>query len=121
MLRETIAKRLNRDPGRTNHDNAWINVQAILWFPLRDARGETTGWLARPLPHYDGQKFLCPNGSDGTPWIPRDTYRARGDVELALFITEGPVKGMALLQAGALPIALQGVWMAGNYDVQATF
>jgi len=114
MLRETIAKRLNRDPGRTNHDNAWINVQAILWFPLRDARGETTGWLARPLPHYDGQKFLCPNGSDGTPWIPGETFRARRDVELPLFITEGPVKGMALLQAGALPIALQGVWMAGN-------
>jgi Protein of unknown function (DUF3631)/Domain of unknown function (DUF3854) len=114
MLRERISKRLNRDAARTMHDNRWIDVQAILWFPLRNTRGETTSGLARPLPHYDGQKFLCPNGSDGTPWIPGETFRARRDVELPLFITEGPVKGMALLQAGALPIALQGVWMAGN-------
>ena len=113
MLRETISKRLNRDAARTMHDNGWIDVQAILWFPLRNTRGETTSWLARPLPHYDNQKFLCANGSDGSPWIPPDTYRVRGDVEQALFITEGPFKGMALLQAGALSIALQGVWMAG--------
>ena len=113
MLRETISKRLNRDAARTMHDNGWIDVQVILWFPLRNSRGETTSWLARPLPHYDNQKFLCANGSDGSPWIPPDTYRVRGDVEQALFITEGAVKGMALLQAGALSIALQGVWMAG--------
>ena len=49
----------------------------------------------------------------GLPGFPPDTYRVRGDVEQALFITEGAVKGMALLQAGALSIALQGVWMAG--------
>ena len=61
MLRETISKRLNRDAVRTMHDNGWIDVQAILWFPLRNTRGETTSWLARPLPHYDGQKFLCAN------------------------------------------------------------
>jgi hypothetical protein len=41
MLRKTVAKRLNRDLGRTIHDNDWIDVQSILWFPLRDARGET--------------------------------------------------------------------------------
>jgi uncharacterized protein DUF3854/uncharacterized protein DUF3631 len=116
MEREKIAKRLNRELWRTEHDNAWVNVSAILWFAIHGVNGEgkDTSWVARPLPHYDGQKFLCPNGSDGEPWIPRETFAARKDALQPLTITEGPTKGLVLLQAGALPIALQGVWMASQ-------
>ena len=108
-----IAKRLNRDYHRAIHDTAWTSVRAILWFPLHGLNGENkdASWVARPLPDYGGKKFVCPNGSDGAPWIPRETYAARKDIEQPLIITEGPTKGMVLRQAGALPIALQGVWM----------
>jgi hypothetical protein len=76
-----IAKRLNRDYNRVMQDIAWSSVDAILWFAIYGVNGESEHpacWVARPLPHYDGQKFLCANGSDGAPWIPRETYAAQG-------------------------------------------
>jgi hypothetical protein len=98
-----IAKRLNRDHSRVMHDMAWTSVRAILWFPIYGLNGASkdASWVARPLPDYGGKKFVCPNGSDGVPWIPRETFAARKDIEHPLFITEGPTKGMVLLQAGA--------------------
>jgi hypothetical protein len=109
---ETIAKKLKRDLYRTRYDTNWSSVSAILWFPLCNLRGDIISYLARPLPNYNGQKLLAPNKSNGEAWIPRETFAARKDVTQPLVITEGPVKGMVLAQCGALPIALQGVWMA---------
>jgi hypothetical protein len=49
-------------------------------------------------------------GSDSLPWIPQKTRDIAKDIDSPIVITEGPIKAMALLQAGALPISLQGVW-----------
>jgi Domain of unknown function (DUF3854) len=47
----------------------------------------------------------------GTPFIPRAAWDARKKTDKPIIITEGPVKGLVLCQAGALSIALNGVWM----------
>ena len=67
-------------------------------------------WLARPLPAFEKLKFIAPVGSDSLPWIPQKTRDIAKDIDSPIVITEGPIKAMALLQAGALPISLQGVW-----------
>jgi hypothetical protein len=67
-------------------------------------------WLARPLPKYGERKFVAPNGSNGSLWIPPETYAVAKHASVPLVITEGPCKGMVLKQAGAHPIAPVGVW-----------
>jgi Domain of unknown function (DUF3854) len=67
-------------------------------------------WLARPLPKYKESKFVAPIGSDSMPWIPPETRAVAKDIEKPIVICERPVKGMSLLQAGAFPISLVGVW-----------
>jgi Domain of unknown function (DUF3854)/Protein of unknown function (DUF3631) len=109
---DTIAQRLNRELASTKRDPSWSDVSAILWIPVHSLNGSVaTSWLARPLPSFKGKKFMAPIGSRCEPWIPSETLASKNSGE-DLVITEGPIKGMALLQAGALPIALWGVYMA---------
>ena len=101
----TISKRLNR----VRLDKAWQAVQSILWVPVHGFNGEHH-WLARPLPELKKTKFVAANGSRSIPWIPPATRSVAKDVGAPLLFTEGPIKAMALLQAGAFPIGLIGVW-----------
>ncbi len=107
----TIAERLNRDPAKVIRDPNWPAVEEILWFPVRGVSGELVHWIARPLPKYGESKFVAPTGSNGSLWIPSETYAVAKFVSVPLVVTEGPVKGMVLVQAGARPIAPVGVWM----------
>ena len=90
--------------------------EEILWFPIRGVSGELVHWIARPLPKYGDSKFVAPTGSNGSLWIPAETYAVAKHVSVPLVISEGPVKGMALIQAGARPIAPVGVWMVTVKD-----
>ena len=51
-----------------------------------------------------------PVDSNSLPWIPQETRDIAKEVDVPLIITEGPIRAMVLLQAGAYPISLQGVW-----------
>ena len=106
----TIARRLNRDPAKVARDPNWTPVEEILWFPLYGPQHDLIHWLARPLPKYKEAKFVAPIGSDSMPWIPPETRGVAKDIDKPIIICEGPVKGMSLLQAGAFPISLVGVW-----------
>ena len=105
-----IAGRLNRDHAKVIRDPNWPAVEAILWFPIYGASHELVHWLARPLPKYGESKFVAPTGSNGSLWIPPETYAVAKHASVPLVISEGPVKGMILVQAGAHPIAPVGVW-----------
>jgi hypothetical protein len=86
----------------------WEYAKEIVWFPFYDASGAIRSWAARPLPTHDKLKFVTPKGGTGPPYIPRSVFdKGRKG---ALFITEGPVKTLVLLQAGFNAIGLNGVW-----------
>ena len=106
----TIAKRLNREPAKVIRDPNWPAVDSILWFPIYGASHDLIHWLARPLPKLGESKFVAPTGSNGTLWIPPETYAVAKHVSVPVVISEGPIKGMVLRQAGAHPIAPVGVW-----------
>ena len=84
----------------------------VLYFPLHGGNG----YLSKSfLPVKAGKKdkgFRAPRGCKQPIFIPAGTWEARGDSTQALFITEGPVKALALLQAGFLSIGLIGTWMS---------
>ena len=101
-------------------------VNKVLWFPVYDPSGNIVSWIARPLPNNSLlPRFVCPNGSGGAPLIFREAWEARKTTDKDILITEGPPKGLVLCQAGALPIALNGVWMAvsknsdGKYSLRS--
>jgi hypothetical protein len=105
-----IAERLKRNFDRTRLNKDWDAVESILWFDVSDFKGKHVHWLARPLPGFKKLKFLAPIGSDSMPWIPLETCDVAKDVDKSIVITESPIKAMVLLQAGACPIGLVGVW-----------
>ena len=105
-----ISERLNRDFDGVRLSKDWDAVKEILWFPVSISHGERVHWLARPLPIYKKMKFVAPVGSDGMPWVPQKTREVAKDIDKPIVISEGPVKGLALVQAGAYSISLQGVW-----------
>ena len=106
----TIARRLNRDPAKVGRDPNWTPVEEILWFPLYGPRHDLIHWLARPLPKYGENKFVAPTGSNGSLWIPPETYAVAKHVSVPLVVTEGPAKGLMFVQSNACPIAPVGVW-----------
>ena len=69
-----LQSRLNRDHAKVARDPNWPAVEAILWFPIYGASHELIHWLARPLPKLGESKFVAPTGSNGTLWIPPETY-----------------------------------------------
>jgi Protein of unknown function (DUF3631)/Domain of unknown function (DUF3854) len=85
----------------------------VIWFPICDAAGKVVNWIARPLPTIAGHpKFLCPLGSSGLPFIPKEVYSA--SFGRSLIITEGVVKTLVIMQAGYDAIGVNGVWGAGT-------
>ena len=63
---------------------------AFLWFPLYGPQHDLIHWLARPLPKYGENKFVAPTGSNGSLWIPPETYAVAKHVSVPLVVTEGP-------------------------------
>lgn len=86
----------------------WRLAQQIIWFSNYDAKGVCTSCWARPLPTLRERKFLRPIGDHSSPYIPRSVYGMRASVPLV--ITEGPVKALALAQAGLASAGVCGVW-----------
>jgi hypothetical protein len=97
-------------------------IKESIWFRCRDAGGSTQSWILRPFPTLAGlngegdTKFLVPSGVASYPWIPSITWHVTQNLKHPLLITEGVPKALAALQAGAHPIALNGVWQAGVKD-----
>ena len=87
-------------------------VSAAIFFPCRDAAGDIRSWIVRLIPTIGDTKFVHPYGHDPFPFIPAPTWAAKEKAHKPVVITEGPVKALALLQAGAWPVGLGGVWMA---------
>jgi hypothetical protein len=102
-------------------------IEESIWFACRDANGTIHSWILRPfpaLPPVNGSgaaKFLTPRGGNGYPFILKPVWDARTKTSKPIVITEGPVKGLALYQAGALPVALNGVWMGVTDDGEGKF
>ena len=87
-------------------------ANAVIWFPCQDALGREQSWIARLLPQIGQAKFLNAKGKRAYPFIPVQTWEARDKPHKPIVITEGPVKALAIIQAGGLPVGLGGVWMA---------
>src|SRR5215471_5265808 len=65
---ETVKKRLGRSLPKS--------VNEVIWIPIYDATGNVVSWIARILPEIANLgKFLCPVGSGGSPYIPRNVYK----------------------------------------------
>ena len=97
----TIARRLNRDPAKVSRDPNWTPVEEILWFPLYGPQHDLIHWLTRPLPKYGENRFVAPTGSNGSLWIPSETYAVAKRVSVPLVVTEGPAKGLMFVQSNA--------------------
>ena len=63
-------------------------------------------------PELAGAKFLAPKDYQPVPFIPPESWEVKDKAHKPVIITEGPVKALAVVQAGGLPIGLGGVWMA---------
>jgi hypothetical protein len=99
---------------------ARFSGKELLGFPLY----EGAGYFCKLFPVIFREKdkgFRAPLSSKRPIFIPEETRKAKGDSNKPIFITEGPVKALALMQAGVLSIGLIGTWMsekvAGNGPV----
>jgi Protein of unknown function (DUF3631)/Domain of unknown function (DUF3854) len=105
---KTVKDRLGRSLAKSG-------VNEIIWIPIYDAQGNGVSWIARPLPNIFGlPKYICPLGSDGTPYVPHGVYQL--PYGKPVIITEAPIKALAIAQAGFDVIGLNGVWCAGIKD-----
>jgi Domain of unknown function (DUF3854) len=92
-------------------------LEESIWFPCNNPNGTTESWIVRPFPVLPGReansqvKFLTSKDGNGYPFIPARTWTVKNKVNKPLLVTEGPVKALAALQAGAYPISVNGVWM----------
>jgi Domain of unknown function (DUF3854) len=85
--------------------------QELLSFPIWGA--ESWAWFNKLFPILDGDKskgFRTTRGAKQPIFIPQETWEARRDSSQPIFLTEGPVKALALLQAGVLSVGLAGTW-----------
>jgi hypothetical protein len=108
---DLISRRLNLNFDRVRLSEEWNSVEVTLWFRTYDGQGGGLSWIARPIPQiYERIKFVNPQGERSPIWIPAETWEVAKDVTVPITVTEGPVKGLVLVQAGAHPIALSGVY-----------
>jgi hypothetical protein len=96
-------------------------VEESIWFPCADGNTTVHSWIVRPFSHLNSSngtsaKFLATKDGGGYPYIPKATWDVASKPHCPILITEGPVKALAALQAGAYPIAVNGVWMAACAD-----
>jgi hypothetical protein len=88
----------------------------IIWIPLRNSQGLNGEYIARPLPNLGGHKFLCACDRGAPIYIPPLVYKDSSQTDKLLVITEGPIKALAIVQAGFHAIGLNGVWCAADKD-----
>ena len=89
------------------------SIREILWFALRNERGEPTEYIARPLPTPpDCPKCIIPADSTAPPFITKLAYENAKNLKIPLILTEGPLKALVLAQAGFASIGLGGFWCA---------
>jgi hypothetical protein len=93
-------------------------VKEAIWFPVQNREEETT-WSVRVLPDgcmYNDEgkeiRYLFPNECRRPVWIPPETLEQAKNPGAPVVPVEGYFKGLALLQAGALPIAFGGTWIS---------
>ena len=112
---------------RLGFDTWWNNkllpdiIEEAIWFPCIDAGGVVQSYSVRAFPELIGKdgepvKFLASKNGNGYPFIPRSVWEVAGKLNHPLSLTEGPVKALAILQVGGLPIGLCGVWNAVRND-----
>ena len=98
-------------------------VEESLWFPCLDAQGNIKSYFCRVFPSLKDKegkpvKFLTPKDGNGYPFIVPAVWEVASKPHHPLCLTEGPVKALAILQAGGLPIGLAGVWTATTIDAE---
>ena len=98
-------------------------VEESLWFPCLDAEGKIKSYFCRLFPSLKDKegkpaKFLTPKDGHGYPFIVPAVWEVASKPHHPLCLTEGPVKAIAILQAGGLPIGLGGVWGATTIDAE---
>jgi Domain of unknown function (DUF3854) len=96
----------------------------LLWCPIHDANGTTTLWTVRVFPIVPNNgipKFITTIGHHAAPIIEPPVWNIANQVAWPLILTEGPIKGMVLSQAGALSIGLQGVWLAAQKNAKGMY
>jgi len=85
-------------------------VIEVIWIPVYDALRNIKIRIARILPNVGKERFICPWGSDGCPYVPAGVYGlAHGK---PVIVTEAPIKALACSQAGVAAIGLNGVYGA---------
>ena len=92
-------------------------VEESIWFPCLDAQGNIQSYFCRLFPALTGKegetvKFLTSKNGNGFSFVPPSVWQVASKPAYPLFLTEGPVKAISVLQAGGLPIGLGGVWLA---------
>jgi len=82
--------------------------EELLSFPIHGG----TGWLNKRFSDIDGDDkgFRTTKGVRRPIFIPRTVWDERKDASKPVFVTEGPCKALALLQAGKLAIAFAGTY-----------
>jgi hypothetical protein len=115
-LVERVVERLHRD---ILLDGVPISqlAEAIVWFGIKGVDGKVLSYIARPLRTKEvngGPKFLTPVGGTAPPFIVPAVRAVQKDISVPLTLSEGPVKALAVLQAGGFSAGLSGVWMGGS-------
>ena len=92
-------------------------VEESLWFRCLDAEGKINSYFCRVFPppkDKEGKlaKFLTPKDGSGYPFIVPAVWEVASRPSHPLCLTEGPVKALAVLQAGGLPIGLAEIGRA---------
>jgi len=95
----------------------WTFATEVLWFSLYNKERERVSWLGRGLPTIGGKpKFVSPTTKSGIPtgipYIPLRVWHDIGKSVNPLILTEGPIKALVLVEAGALAIGLNGIFGA---------
>jgi hypothetical protein len=102
-------------------------IEEAIWFECKDAKGNLQGYIVRVFPEPVGKdgkpaKFLMTRNGGNYPFILPTVWDVAAKNHHPVFITEGPVKALALQQAGALAVGLSGVWSAvSEYPTPGSF
>jgi Domain of unknown function (DUF3854) len=89
-------------------------AEAIVWFGIQGEEGKVLSHIARPLRTgglNGGAKFLTPVGGTAPPFIVPAVRAIQKNTSITLILSEGPVKALAVLQAGGFAAGLGGVWL----------
>ncbi len=90
--------------------------------PYADLAGSVNCFALRrphnpPIVDNKPLKYIAPKGEPSRPYFPAECRTALLDPDADLFLTEGPLKALALAQIGFAVVALAGVW---NWKVAGT-